>query len=176
MIRACSGLTALSMLLSLSACGGRDYPSLAIRPAERITGTAEPATPTPEPTTAPLPASADVTGPAASLVVQAQAAHQRFLSRRAETERLVSAARGTAVGSEAWSVASVALANLESARSDAMIALAELDERYAAQSIMAQSGGNPADAEALAAARERVIALVGDEDAVLTGLRGRLPG
>lgn len=164
------------MLLSLSACGGADYPSLAIRPAERITGTAEAAQPSPEPSTAPLPASVDVTGPAANLVAQAQGAHQRFLARRAETERLISGARGKAVGSEAWSVASVALASLESARSDAMVALAELDERYAAQSIVAESDGNPADAAALAAAREQVIVLVGDEDAVLTGLRNRLPG
>jgi len=118
---------AAALALSLSGCASADYPSLAIRPAERISGTAQPVTPQPAPPTAPVVPSASVSGRAAQLVAQAQAAHRRFLGRRAETERLVGSARGSTVASEAWSVATIAVSGLESARSDAMIALAELD-------------------------------------------------
>ena len=169
---------AATLALSLSGCASAAYPSLAIRPAERITGTAQPVTPEPVPTTAPIPPSASVTARAAQLVAQAEAAHRRFDGRRAETQRLVGAARGAAMASEAWSVATIAVSGLESARSDAMIALAELDGLYARESITAEGGSapaeTPANVAALFAARDQVTGLVGQEDAVLAGLRGAL--
>ncbi|HVR91356.1 MAG TPA: hypothetical protein VHG29_09725 [Novosphingobium sp.] len=164
-------LAALTGAALLSACaddaGG--YPSLARRPAERVSGTSEvvPAVPV----TPPLPAappSAELSAKLAGLVQQAGVAHRRFTSREAHARGLVSAAAGAAVASESWAVATVALADLESARSDAMIALADLDQLYAAQRI------EGADAVATGAAREAVIALVAQEDLVLASLRGKL--
>jgi hypothetical protein len=72
------------------------------------------------------------------------------------------------VASESWSVATVAMADLESARSEAMVVLADLDGLWAAARVAA----TPADA--ILEARARVIELVGTEDAVLLTLRGRL--
>ncbi len=74
------------------------------------------------------------------------------------------------MGSESWAVASVALAGLESARSDAMIALADLDQMYAAGRI----AGN--DSSAIEAARTEVTGWIGEEDRVLGLLRGKLGG
>ena len=78
------------------------------------------------------------------------------------------------MGSEAWSVAQVALASLEAARSDAMIALADLDSLYVAAKIEAVPTEGSGDVDAIGAARDDVIALVGEEDEALASLRGRL--
>lgn len=51
-----------------------------------------------------------------------------------------------------------------------MIALADLDQLYAAARI------EGSDASAIAEARDRVIGWIGDEDRVLAVLRGRLGG
>ena len=72
------------------------------------------------------------------------------------------------MASEGWSVATVAVADLESARSDAMIALAEIDALYAAARI------NGEDAALIALARDHVTGLVDSEDKVLADLRGRI--
>ena len=161
---------ALSGAALLGACASdaATYPSLARRPAERVSGTSEVVAATP---TAPLPPAApspELSARLAGLVQQAEAAHRRFTSREARARGLVSAAAGAAVASESWAVATIALADLESARSDAMIALADLDQLYAAQRI---EGG---EALATGAAREAVIALVAQEDLVLASLHGKL--
>ncbi|MFM5885084.1 MAG: hypothetical protein ACKOQ3_07145 [Novosphingobium sp.] len=153
-------------LLALSACA-RDqgeYPSLARRPAERISGTAPVVTPPPE---APQP-PAEVTGQLDGLVAKARAADARFRAALPRAQALVGAAAGAAVASESWSVATVALADLESQRSQAMIALADLDALYAAEGIKL------ANTTAIAAARDQVIAIVSAEDDSLNALKGRL--
>lgn len=156
-----------AMLVSGCAADTTNYPSLARRPAERVVGTSEvvPAQPAP----VPAPPSAELTARLAQLTAEAQMAHSTFLSKRDGAARLVRAAHGAAVASESWSVAAVALAELEAARSRAMIALADLDALYAAERIV----GGPA--AAIGEARDRVISLVGQEDEVLADLRGRLP-
>lgn len=155
--------------LPLAGCAGDydNYPSLARRPAERISGTAEPAAPTTAPPPVVVPSS-DLTARLAQLADQAQAAHREFTGRQSRAEDLVSAARGASVGSENWAQASVALADLESSRSQAMVALADLDEIYAAEQI---NGGNGA---VIASTRDRVIGWIGEEDEVLARLRGRI--
>jgi hypothetical protein len=159
-------LLAVSASLLLSACA-RDrgeYPSLARRPAERVSGTAPVVTPPPE---APQP-PAEVTGQLDGLVAKARAADAKFRAAAPRARSLVSAAAGAAVASESWSVATVALADLESQRSQAMIALADLDALYAAEGI------KQSDTRAIAAARDAVIAIVAGEDEVLNDLKGRL--
>lgn len=146
-----------------------NYPSLAKRPAERITGTSEVVPAQPAPPSPPAPPSAELSARLAQLVSEAEQAHGTFMSRRDDAARLVEGAQSAEVASENWSVAAVALAELEAARSRAMIALADLDALYAAQVV--ESG----EATAIDTARNRVIVLVGQEDAVLADLRGRLP-
>lgn len=176
MPRASQVLVPLVLVATLGACAAaKDYPSLARRPAERQSGSATPVTPeTPPPP--PAPASPVLTTRLAQLVEQARGAHQRFGAKRASAERLVGSGGGGAPGSEGWSVATVALSDLESSRSDAMLALAELDELYTSESIAASETGNHASVDAIVAARDQVTALVGEEDTVLASLRGRMRG
>jgi len=157
---------AIMAMLALSACGDSSgYPSLSRRDVEK--NQTEPSS-TPPPAAA--PDSPDLAPRLARLVEQARAAHEKFVAGRARAEQLVSGASSAAMASEGWSEASVALAELESSRSDAMVALADLDQLYAARRI---EGG---DGTAIATARDQVMAWIGDEDQVLAALRGRLGG
>jgi len=157
---------ALLAMLALSACvDSSGYPSLSRRDVEK--NQAEPAPATPP---GAIPDSPDLAPRLARLVEQARAAHEKFAAVRPRAEQLVSGASGAAMASEGWSVASVALAELESSRSDAMVALADLDQLYTARRI---EGG---DGASIAAARDQVMAWIGDEDQVLAALRGRLGG
>lgn len=153
--------------LTLGACANdlAEYPSLARRPAERVSGQISPVVPSNEPGPAP---AAGVLGRLDSLVAQAREADARFRTREGQARNLVSAASGAALGSESWAVASVALSQLESARSDAMLALAELDELYAAARIGAE------DARAIAAARDTVMAMVTEQDRIIGDLGSQL--
>jgi len=163
----------LAVTLALSACAadqGR-YPSLARRPAERISGSSAVVAPAPAPALLPeIAASPELAARLGQLVGRIETVHQRFLARRAAAAARVSAAAGAAVASDSWSVATIALADLESTRSEAMIALADLDAMW----VTARIAGE--EAPALAAARDHAIALIGQEDAILAGLRGRMRG
>lgn len=181
MIRAFARPAALFLPLAcpliLTACASAgDYPSLSRRDAERISGSAGVVTPEAAPAPPPAPPSGDLTQRLAQLTQQARAAHQRFAARRPSAEQAIARGGQAAVGSEGWSVATVALADLSSARSDAMIAMGSLDEIYAAESVKATETGNPADAEAAGAAQREVSGWLAEEDAVLESLRKRLRG
>jgi hypothetical protein len=99
---------------------------------------------------------------------QAHEAHARFIATAPKTTQMVNAARGAAVASESWSRANVALAELESRRSEAMVVLADLDALYVKDRIDGGDGG------AITAVRDQITASVADEDAVLADLKGRL--
>ena len=158
-------VSATLAMLALSACGDSSgYPSLARRDVEKQAETPPP----PPPAT--VPDSPDLAPRLARLVEQARMAHEKFVGTRPRAEQLAAAASGSATASESWSVASVALAELESSRSQAMVALADLDELYAARRIEGSEGAS------IAAAREQVMAWIGEEDRVLAALRGRLGG
>lgn len=160
---------ALVMLtLSLAACAADQdgFPSLERRPAERVSGTAVPIAAATE--EVPVPPTPEVSGRLGSIENAALNADAKFKARTPETRRLVNAGAGAAVASEGWSVATAALAALEGARSEAMIALADLDAMYAAERV---AGG---DGAAIAASRDRVLLLIGEEDAVLIALRERM--
>lgn len=167
MATAYPALIASSLALALAACASdtSNYPSLARRPIEKV-GTSEALAPV----VAPAPASPHDPARLAALVEQARAAHQRFLVKQQRAAQTVAAGSGAAPGSESWAVASVALAELESERSGAMVALADLDEIYAA----ARTEGRAT--AAISAARDAVSGWIGSEDAVLADLRGRLGG
>jgi hypothetical protein len=157
-----------ALALGLSACANDQgtFPSLARRPAERLNTPVPDATPAPEPTqAAPDPALLERI---AALEAKARAAHARFGARTGPVRATATAAAGAAVASEAWSVATIALSELEAARSETMIALADLDVLYARAVV------EGTDSAALAKAREAVVALVGEEDRVLGELHGKL--
>lgn len=150
-----------------------NYPSLARRDAERMVGSID----SPPPAVAPPPlppATGSTLERIAGLRRAALSAHQRFLARRGEASGMVGRASGAAVASEAWSVAQVALADLDSSRSNAMIALADLDALYIRAAEAAVPSGGSGDLTAVAEARDEVTGWIAQEDGILAGLRGRL--
>lgn len=170
MVRLSSLLIPAAAAFMLTGCGADtvNYPSLARRPAERISGTSPVVIPDPAATEIPAPPSPELTARLAQLLDTARTANTLFKARETKAEALTNAAAGAPVASEGWSVATIALADLESARSNAMIALADLDALYAAARV---SGG---EANAINLARDQVIALVGGQDRALMALRSKL--
>lgn len=152
-------------LAALAACSTTpgDYPSLAIRDAERVRGTLQP-----PPPYIPPPTPAPVLDRVAQLRAEAASAHSSFLNEATGARRAVSAARGAGVGSESWAQAQVALASLEAARSRAMVALADLDRIYVDAAVEAT------ELDRITAAREEVIAMVEAEDATIAELAAAL--
>lgn len=165
---------AFAALLSLTACantGDTRFPSLATRPGERVGGTLAPA-----PRPAPPPATAATGNRLADLRASALTAHRRFGELRGRAEQLSAAARGAAIASEVWSVAQVALAELESARSQTAVALADLDSLYIAAAAAAVPTAGSGDLDAIGAARAEVTGWVTEDDAMLSSLKSRLAG
>jgi len=159
-------LIMLPLLLGACARGEGSYPSLERRPAERLSAVyAPPSAPSAEP---PAPLDPAVLNRLDGLIGAARSADATFHGREAHALALVDAAAGAARASEAWSVATIAVSELESARAQAMIALADLDRLY----VTARSQGQ--DVTAVAAARDQVTALVAAEDKALDSLKGRL--
>lgn len=142
-----------------------EYPSLAIRDVERVAGTL--AAPEPPPPAPPLPATLDRLD---ALLDQASAAHARFLAAAPRARGTIGAAAGAAAGSENWARAQVALAGLEGARSQAMIALADLDRLYVDAAVAGES------LQRISAARESVTAMVEEEDRLIASLAGTPAG
>jgi hypothetical protein len=155
----------VAFLLPGCATPGGEYPSLAQREAERATGTFTPDTAEAAPAPPPVP-SADLAQRLAALQREVQAAHAEFIRTAPTAERLAAAASGPP--SDSWAAAQVALADLDSLRSRAAIALAELDILWADANV--ESGPR----EAVGPVRSAVEALIAEEDAVLARLRGRL--
>lgn len=174
MIRAVLPLAAACLILSACATDV-DYPSLARRDAERITGTLPPVDAEPEPPAPLPPPDAVISAQLSQLVEKARTAHGRFGEKRGRAERLVGQAAGSAMGSESWAVASIAVAELESALSDAMIAMAAIDEIHAADAL-AHYNTPSGDAPVIAAARDQVMDWIEEQDRTLDALSGRLAG
>jgi hypothetical protein len=159
---------ALPLLPLLAACAtpADQYPSLALRDAERATGTLQPAEPEPY---VPPPPSAAVLDRLQQLAAQAASANQTFMAALPQTRSVVAGARGSEAGSETWARAQVALAALGAARSEAMIALADLDRIYVDAAV---EGGS---LDRITATRETVAAQVERQDAAMAELGAALP-
>ena len=114
---------AFAAALSAGCAGSSDqYPSLAIRDAERVSGTLSPVAPPPSPTT---PASTITR--IEDAVAAAVSSYQRFQSIEPEALALAKAARGASDDDAARAEALVAIANLTSIRGETILALADLD-------------------------------------------------
>ena len=158
-------------MLCLAACATPTdkYPSLAVRDVERAQGQFEPTPATPlDVPEVPTTASGPLTERLDALDAAATASHRAFLASAPRATRLADAAAGSAIGSDAWASAQVALADLDSARSATAVALADLDALMVGTAIQA------ADASTIEIVRQRVIALVGEEDETLARLRSRI--
>ncbi|MEW4448390.1 hypothetical protein [Qipengyuania sp. JC766] len=149
----------------LSGCAGSsaDYPSLAIRDFERNPERFRP--PDPEPLPQPAPLSAATRARLGPLVAQAQEEHRGFMAAVARTQRAVNGARGAPIGTEPWGDAQVALADLDSFRSRTSVPLGDLDRLYA------DTLAEYEEVTAVAAARNQVIGLVAEQDAILARMR-----
>ncbi len=166
MLRATIALPAIAALAACASSGER-YPSLAIRDAERLSGEFAVAPAAPE--VAPLPPlPADAASRIVALRAQAATAHRKFLAAVPDARRAVGAARGAGVQDDRWAGAQVALADLDSSRSEAAIALGDLDL------IFADAAVEQAQRDEIVAARSAVSALIAEEDRVLAELRGAL--
>ena len=158
----------LSTALMLGACttSKGEYPSLARRPAERLTATFD-APPAPAIVILPAP-PASVTGQLGGLVSAAQAADTKFRAREPRARSTVSAAGSAKMGSESWGTATIAVAQLEAARAEAMLALADLDTLYNDTRVRGEDPGQ------IGVARDTVTGLISRQDQVLGELRSRL--
>ena len=165
-------LAAIALVPALAACQTAPdgaYPSLAIRDVERAQGQLEPVPGDPidvPPVEVPLDGPLDQR--LAALVEQGRSAHARFTEAAPRASRLASAASNSGVGSDAWASAQVALADLDSIRSEAAIALADLDLLFIAGSVEANGTA------AIANARQTLLALIQEEDRTLADLRARV--
>jgi hypothetical protein len=160
-------LLALPLVAALAACAGAQsaYPSLAIRPAERESGTFQPAPA--EPVLAPLTAAA--ADRVSQLAADARAAHQAFVEMVASTRRVIAAARGKPIGDDAWAAGEAALADVRAARGKTMIPLADLDRLY----DDAATTGHATDR--IGAARNEVAGYLTSEDRTVDELAANLP-
>lgn len=168
----------LLLLLALGACNAdrSRYPSLAIRPAERAYGTGQEAISSQSlPLTVEQPGMADLAARVAALRLAAFEAHARFTEQQGTAARLAQAARGQALGTNAWSQAAIALASLESARSQGMVALADLDRLFIAATEAAAIGPDTNLALITPAHRE-VEALLSEEDRAIAALSSQIGG
>lgn len=155
------------LALALCACASTSdrYPSLAIRDAERVQGAFEPDT-AEAPEVVPSPPSADLLGRLSQLRQAASGAHREFVSAVPAAQRLAAAAGG--IGSDSWASAQVALSSLDGARSKAAVPLGDLDVLFIDATIAADQR------QAIGEARDEVLRLIAEEDAVLARLRQRL--
>jgi hypothetical protein len=158
---------ALPVLAALAACASPpgEYPSLAIRPAERATGTLQP--PAAEPVlTAPAAATLDRVS---QLAADARADHQGFVQTVAGARDAIAAARGKPIGDDSWARGEAALADVRAARAKTIIPLADLDRLY----VDAATQGEATDR--IGAARDEVTGLVVAEDRTVDQLSADLP-
>lgn len=170
----CAPALILAPALLLGACaGGRDaFPSLARRASENAYVSAP--APVAAPTT-PAQVSADLPASLAKLRETALAAHRAFTSIKPSATRTIAAAAGAPRGSEAWSVAAIALAQLDSSRAQAMVALADLD-RLSIEAHQSAVEGPDADLKAIESVRSEVSGLVSTENESVEALSSRLAG
>lgn len=168
MVRRITPLLLATAILALGACTTKEgtYPSLVKRPAERITATWPPAPPPPPP--APVPLDDTTVSRLDGLLAQVTAADSRFAKKIARARSVVTAARKAPMGTEAWSVASVAIAELESARAEAMVAMVQLDSLYAD----ARTEGR--DVTGIETTRQQALGIIAAQDGVLDSLKGAL--
>jgi hypothetical protein len=158
---------ALGLVATLTACASAQsaYPSLAIRPGERESGTLQPVPS--EPVFTPVPQA--TLDRVSQLAADARADHQAFVEQVASARPIITAARGAAIGDDAWAKGEAAFADVRAARSKTMIPLADLDRLF----VDASTNGEKVDR--IAAARDEVAGYITSEDRTVDELSANLP-
>ena len=156
--------TALATLALLSACATGQYPSLERRAAELPT---EPP-PAAEPLPPALAMSPDTLAKLQDALAKARAAHQKFLTLAPRAESALAASAKAAPDSEETARANIALADLQSARSDTALAMADIERLYSDDRLANSLAPNPSPATAKA--QSEALALLGQEDETLARL------
>lgn len=157
-----------SISASLAACAsGGDYPSLAIRDGERMTGSAT--TPEPAQPAERVALSTDTTTRVAQLEELGRANHAEFAKLESRASRLVAAARGSAITTKANASAQIALAELQSAHEATVSVLAELDV------LLAEATLADAQLTTIEAARGEAARLAEEERTTIARLAADLP-
>lgn len=148
--------------LALAACAGSGdhYPSLAVRPAERVGGTFAVTNPVPDPTPLDQPALSRID----TWLASARAIHARFVDRAASARPQVAAGRGSNPDDNRWALAQVALADLESIRSENAVMLGDIDLLFVDATL------SNTERDQVAHARDAILALIQQEDRVLAEL------
>lgn len=125
------------------------------------------ALPAPAPAQPPI-ASADVQARLAQLEAEADAAHAAFITAAPRAHALAEAGSGADIESDAWAAAQIALADLDSQRSQAATALGDLDVLFVEATLEVQAR------EEIDRARQHVITLLREEDRQLAELRAKV--
>lgn len=156
-----SGLAASA----LSACAGNadQYPSLALRDAERVKGQFSPSPP-------------DNTAPTYSVssariedaLAHARASHRQFMGSEPKVANLALNAKGRDIGDNSHSRALIAVADLTALRSETVSALADLDR------LEAQGKTLFAPTEAVKSAQAEVARLIDVQNTALNALTREL--
>lgn len=151
--------------LLLAGCAGSSdaYPSLAIRDAERVTGSFTPSEPE-SPPPPPVASDEDV----GAIADRARETHSRFMSERPGALAAVRTARGLGVESNARALAEVRLAVLSSLRGQTQLAMAELD------SLQAKAATTFAPTGSIAVAQSQVAAFLSEQDEAIDSLMTEL--
>ncbi len=166
-------------LVVLSGCvgGTGGIPSLAQRPAERAYAAAALPGPATPPRFSAQP-DARIMQRTTALRADAARADQAFSTSAGRAARAVATAHDAGVGSEAWAAATIALATLDSLRSQTVLPLAELDQLMADTALSAAAANDAQGAATFAAVAEAdraVAALLRDQDVRIAQLQREGP-
>jgi len=152
------------ILLAACASPSTDYPSLEIRESERY-AQSPPERPAPTPAE-PVPAA--TMARVATLASTAARFNRSFAARAPAVTRIVSSARGAAIGSDRWASGQIAISELDSLRASTARALADIDVIYA------ERGAELGSRAEIGEARQDVVAMIEQQDTVLVRLKGQL--
>lgn len=179
-MKATASTSLLSLTLMLTTTLGGclepmdDRPSLARRDVELRDRQAE--------AKAPPPAIESITDPSlardlTALLARADKAEADFAVARSAAQQAANAARGAAVGSEAWSVAQTRISALDSPRRELSQLLGDLEVLYVDR-LQKEASGDvaPGGAAQIDQTREHVLSLVTSQDAVINALTSGLSG
>ncbi len=158
-------LSSLAAVLLAGCAGSSDqYPSLAVRDAERAVGQFTPAS-SAEVDAGEAPAASPQTlGKLRDAVELARGAHQQFIAEQSDTRQLAQAAKGAGVESDLHSRALIAIAGLSALHSQTNLALSDLDQ------LEFIAGSTFAPVEDIKAAQTLVQLMIAEQDAVLDSL------
>lgn len=153
----------IAAMVAGCAASQAEYPSLQVRPGERIEAHA--AEPPAEPAE---PEPADLLARAEEHRAAALAADAAFRQLVAGATARAQAARGAAIASDRWSEAQVSIAMLDLQRSATASALADLDLLYAERALALESRSG------IDAARTDVVGILAEQDGILAKLKGMI--